>query len=52
MKLQDKILKAGDIFIMPPYEIADPEFLQDCELVVVKTPSIKNDKFPFKLLNK
>lgn len=52
MRLQDTTLKAGDIFIMSPYEIADPEFLQDCELVVVKTPSSKNDKFAFKLIDK
>ena len=45
MQIQDTILNAGDIFTILPYEIADPEFLEDCELIVVKTPSVKDDKF-------
>lgn len=44
MLMQGKELKAGDIFIMNPYEIADPVFLEDCEVVCVKIPGIKNDK--------
>jgi hypothetical protein len=44
MKMQDKILEAGDIFIIYPYEIADPEFITDCEVVCVKVPGIQNDK--------
>lgn len=44
MKIQDQILTAGDIFIIYPYEIADPEFLEDCEVVCVKVPGITNDK--------
>ena len=43
MILQGKKLISGDIFILKPYEIADPEFLEDCEMIAVKTPS-KNDK--------
>ena len=43
MKFQNRLLKENDIFIVEPYEISDPEFLEDCELVIVKTPS-KNDK--------
>lgn len=43
MVLQGKILKTGDIFILEPYEIADPNFLEDTEIICVKTPSI-NDK--------
>jgi quercetin dioxygenase-like cupin family protein len=45
MKIQDKILKSGDIFIIPPYEIADPEFLEECEIVILKTPSKTQDKY-------
>ena len=45
MKIQDQILKSGDIFIIPPYEIADPEFISDCEIVILKTPSNKKDKY-------
>jgi hypothetical protein len=44
MKIQDKILLSGDIFIIYPYEIADPEFITDCEVVCVKVPGITNDK--------
>lgn len=46
MILQDKALVAGDIFTLEPYEIADPTFVTDCEIVCVKTPS-KDDKIEF-----
>ena len=39
-----KTLVAGDIFVIYPNEIATPTFLTDCTLIVVKTPSIPNDK--------
>ena len=45
MRLQDIEISSGDIFILKPYEIADPEFLEDCKLVIVKTPSCTNDKY-------
>jgi quercetin dioxygenase-like cupin family protein len=45
MTIQDKDLKSGDVFVIEPNEIADPEFLEDCELVVVKVPSIIGDKY-------
>jgi hypothetical protein len=44
MIIQNTKLKKGDIFILEPYEIADPEFLEDCEIVCVKIPGIKGDK--------
>ena len=43
MRFQGKILEPNTIFVVEPYEISDPEFLEDCEVVVVKLPSI-NDK--------
>ena len=43
MIMQNTKLKSGDIFILEPFEIADPEFLEECEVICVKTPSI-NDK--------
>jgi len=43
MILQGEELKTGDVFILEPYEIADPEFLEDTEIICVKTPSV-NDK--------
>ena len=49
MRLQNTELSSGDIFTIPAYEIADPEFIEDCEVVCVKTPS-SNDKVSFKIL--
>jgi len=48
MIIQGKKLTTGDIFIIYPYEIADPEFLTDCEVFIVKTPSDISDKYVIK----
>jgi len=45
MILQDTALREGDVFVLKPYEIADPEFLEDTKIVCVKIPGAKNDKF-------
>ena len=45
MIIQNQELNKGDIFILHPFEIADPEFIEDCTVLIVKTPSITNDKF-------
>jgi hypothetical protein len=45
MKIQNTIVEKGDIFILYPYEVADPEYLEDTELVIIKIPSAKGDKF-------
>lgn len=45
MRFQDRILSAGDIFIVYPWEVSNPEFLADCTVVIVKVPSILNDKY-------
>ena len=44
MTLQNKELNTGDIFILEPFEIADPVFLEDCDILCVKYPGIKGDK--------
>jgi hypothetical protein len=44
MIIQGRELVSGDIFILMPKEIADPIFLEDCEIVCVKAPNITNDK--------
>jgi len=49
MVLQGKTLSSGDIFVLRPYEMADPSFLEDCAIVCIKTPSIPGDKH---LINK
>jgi mannose-6-phosphate isomerase-like protein (cupin superfamily) len=48
MKIQGKEFKPGDIFVLEPYEIADPEFLEDCEIICIKAPNITNDKIDIK----
>lgn len=45
IKICEQILEAGDLFHIEPNEIADPEFLEDCYVVVVKVPSKPGDKF-------
>lgn len=45
MIIQGKELVGGDIFILRKNEIADPIFLENCEVFIVKTPSVKDDKF-------
>jgi len=45
MIIQNKELNTGDIFILKPYEIADPIFVEDCTVLIVKTPSVSGDKY-------
>lgn len=45
MTIQKTELREGDIFVIKPGEIADPHFLEDCELIVVKVPSVPGDKY-------
>lgn len=44
MIMQGTVLVAGDLFVLDKGEVADPIFLDDCELIVVKVPSIPSDK--------
>ena len=44
MRIQNTLIFPGDIFVLNAFEIADPEFLEDCELIVVKTSSVIGDK--------
>lgn len=45
MTILNTDLKSGDIFVIEPYEIADPIFHEDCHIVCVKTASSKGDKY-------
>jgi mannose-6-phosphate isomerase-like protein (cupin superfamily) len=45
MKINDVEISAGEIFVIYPNEIAAPFFLEDCELIVVKAPSVLGDKY-------
>jgi quercetin dioxygenase-like cupin family protein len=46
--IQGVELNPGDVFIIGPYEVADPIFLEDCEVLVVKVPSVPGDKYMVK----
>jgi len=45
MTMCGESLNAGDIFVVYPGEVADPVFLEDCEIVCIKTPSVMGDKY-------
>jgi hypothetical protein len=43
--VQGKLYEANDIFVLEPNDVADPVFLEDSDIVVVKVPSIIGDKY-------
>jgi len=45
MIVQGRELRQGDIFLIKKYEVADPIFIEDCEVLIVKTPSRPGDKY-------
>jgi len=45
MILQGQEINEGEIFIMEPNDISDAEFLEDCYVVCIKTPSLPGDKY-------
>lgn len=45
MKVKNQVMSEGDIFVFEPGEIADPEFLEDCQVLCIKVPSIPKDKY-------
>lgn len=45
MLLNNVEINKGDIFVIQPNEVAEPIFLEDCKLVVIKTPSVIGDKY-------
>ena len=44
-KMNDKILKKGDIICLKPNETADFHCLEDGSTAVIKKPSVKDDKY-------
>lgn len=42
--VHNEVFGPGEIFILYPYEVADPKFITDCEIICVKHPGITNDK--------
>lgn len=51
MSINDIIIGPGKIFVIEKNESVKPIFLEDCELIVVKFPSVKNDKYSDELMN-
>lgn len=45
MMINNIVINAGQIFVIEPYYVSSPIFLEDCSLVIVKTVSDKNDKY-------
>lgn len=48
MTIQGRELTSGDVFILERMEVADPVFIEDCEVVCVKLPNFTNDKVDLK----
>ena len=44
MMVNDTLFNTGEYFIIEPMEFVKPTFLTDCELIVVKIPSLPDDK--------
>ena len=45
MKILGKTIIEGDIFVIEPYEIAAPVFLEDCSIMCIKVPGHTGDKY-------
>ena len=45
IKIKDIVFSSGDIFVIYPKEVADPIFLENSEVVIIKIPSHVNDKY-------
>lgn len=45
MTICGEFISPGTIFILEPNEIADPIFHEDCQVLCVKVPSVKGDKY-------
>lgn len=48
MTINGELLEQGDIFIIYPNEIVEPKYLTDCELIISRNGSFKNDKYIIK----
>ena len=45
MTINDTLIHEGEVFIIDPYEITKPTYLTDCELIIIKLPSVPGDKY-------
>lgn len=47
MEINKHPLSQGQLFVLEPYEVSEPIFHTDVELIVVKVPSIPKDKVTY-----
>jgi quercetin dioxygenase-like cupin family protein len=45
MTVNDIELNTGDVFVIEKGEVAQPKFLEDCTVLVIKVPSVIGDKY-------
>lgn len=45
MKLNGVEISEGELFVIEPYEVATPDFLEDCYIVCIKSPGLPKDKY-------
>lgn len=45
MTICGRTIEPGTIFVLEPNEVADPIFHEDCQVLCVKVPSVKADKY-------
>ena len=45
MLINDMLIEPGTIFVIEQNEVSKPKFIEDCKLVVIKTPSVIGDKY-------
>ena len=48
MTINGELFEEGDVFIIYPNEVSEPEYLTNCELIVTRDGSFKNDKYIIK----
>jgi len=48
MRVNEEDLSPGDVFVFEPKEVAFPKFITDVIVLVVKVPSLPNDKIEVK----
>lgn len=47
MNINNETIEAGEIFVVPHGMLTSAKFLEDCEIVCIKTPSITTDKYNY-----
>jgi len=45
MEIFGETINEGEIFVIDPYEVAIPNFIEDCYIFCIKSPGKKGDKY-------